>query len=640
MIRSKAKHIVPDKWAARPVSWLVVLWLAVLWAVSVLPSYAEEDPPWRHAFAMHGEPKYGPDYPHFDYANPDAPVGGLLRNNAISGFDSFNAYSTKGDVAPGIGSLFDSLMVASDDEAFTRYAHVAEAIRVSEDRSWVEFRIDPDAYFHDGHRIDAEDVVFTYEKLVKEGPPAYAQYYGDVASARALSERVVRFDFKHNENRELPLILSELPVLPRHVLEGKDFSAVTLEVPIGSGPYRVENFEVNRSITYYRDPGYWAWGKPAVRGHNNFGRIRYNVFRDATVLFEAFKGGAYDIRSENVAKNWAQGYDFKGFQEGYVKREPVKTLVPKRMQAMIFNLRLPKFQDIRVREALTNAFDFEWLNKTLFFDSYQRLYSFFQDSELAATGVPSGRELEILEPFRSRLPDEVFGQPFTLPKTDASGVSRAGLRKAVALLDEAGFKLDPTTKKRLTPTGEPFTVEFILAQPDLERIILPFGRNLDRLGIETSLRVLDSSQYAERVYQGDFDMVVLGWSQSLSPGNEQRYFWGSAAADQPYTANYMGLKDPVVDELIELVIRAPDREELLMRTRALDRVLQWKRFIIPQYYNPFSNLAWWDRFDFVRAETKSGLNVATWWFDEERARRTDAFLGTSTFGEEDSKTTP
>jgi microcin C transport system substrate-binding protein len=579
-----------------------------------------------HGLAMHGEPKHGPGFTHFDYANPNAPKGGDARVYAIGSFDSFNPYILKGNPAAGLGALFETLLFNSGDEAFSEYGLLAETIEVPEDRSWVAFTLRPQARWHDGRPVTVEDVVFSLETLKSKGHPFYRSYFKDVAKAEQTGERSVRFSFADGINRELPLIVGQLPILPKHWWASRDFDKTALEPPLGSGPFRVKAFEAGRSITYERVPDYWGRDIPVRRGTYNVDQLRYDYYRDGTVALEAFKAGEYDFRQENVAKDWATAYDAPAVRDGLIKKVEIPHERPTGMQGFSFNTRREVFKDKRVRQALALAFDFEWANKNLFYDQYVRTRSFFSNSELASSGLPRDEELKILERFRGRIPDEVFTKEYVPPVGGNDEALRANLRQALDLLRAAGW----TVKERKLvhgTSGKPFQFEILLAQPTWERIALPFTRNLERLGIEARVRTVEPAQYRKRMDDFDYDMTVETFGQSLSPGNEQRDFWGSAAADTPGSRNTIGIKDPVVDELIDLVIAAPDRAGLIARTRALDRVLLAGHYLIPHWHIRTFRVAYWDRFGRPETPAKYTLCVECWWVDSEKAKAIDARRG-------------
>jgi microcin C transport system substrate-binding protein len=567
-----------------------------------------------HGIALHGQPKYGPDFQRFAYVNPDAPRGGEARFAAIGGFDTFNPFNIKGEAAAGIGQLFETLLTESKDEPFSAYGLIAESIEVPEDRGSVTFVIRPQAKFHDGNPITADDVLFSFETLKTKGSPFFRLYYANVAKAEKLGERQVKFTFAPGENRELPLIMGQMPVLSKKYWENRDFAATTLEVPVGSGPYRIERFEPGRFIVYQRDGNYWGKDLPVNRGLHNIDRLRYDYYRDVVVALEAFKAGAYDLRLENSAKQWATGYDFPALTKGLVKKETFSRQLPAGMQGFAFNLRRPLFQDARVRQALGYAFDFEWSNRNLFYNQYTRTRSYFDNSELAARGLPSPEELALLEPLRKELPPEVFTTAYAPPVANDDTQLRANLQKALQLLQDAGWTFRDR-KLVNAKTGEPFRFELLIAEPTWERIALPFARNLERLGIEMSVRSVDSAQYENRLRDFDFDAVVNVWGQSLSPGNEQREFWSSAAADQPGSRNLVGLKNPAVDKLVDQLIAAPDRPSLVTRTRALDRALQWSFLVVPHWHIPYDRVAFWDKFGYPAVTPLQGVQLDAWWVD-------------------------
>ncbi len=569
-----------------------------------------------HGIAMHGDMKYGPAFTHFDYVDPKAPKGGELRQSGIGTFDSFNAFIIKGNPAAGIGYIYDTLLTASADEPFTEYGLLAEKVEMPLDRSWVAFTLRAGARWHDGKPITVDDVLWTFDALKTKGTPFYRAYYGSVAKVEAVGERVVKFTFAPGENRELPLILGQLPVLPKHYWASRDFAATTLEPPLGSGPYRIESFEAGRRITYQRVPDYWGAQLPVNVGRNNIDRIRIDYYRDSTVALEAFKAGEYDLRIESSAKEWATSYDFPALRNGLVIKEAIPNNRTAGMQGFAFNTRRPLFTDARVRQALAYAFDFEWSNKTLFYGQYTRTRSYFDNSELAATGLPSPAELAVLEPYRGRVPDEVFTAEYQPPRSDGSGNIRDNLRQAVQLLGAAGWQIDAKTRQ-LThrDDGRALAFEILLVEPMFERIALPFVKNLERLGVTATVRTVDTAQYRRRLDEFDFDVVVGSWPQSLSPGNEQRSFWGSASADRPGSENIIGIKNPAIDELIEGVIAAPDRAGLVTRVRALDRVLQWGHWVIPNWHIASDRLAYWDKFGHPKVTPAQGVQIDAWWVD-------------------------
>lgn len=597
---------------------LRLFWAALLCLAALAPFSAGAEVRTVHALAMHGEPKYGPDFRHFDYVNPEAPKGGTIRLGVTGTFDSFNPYIARGNPAAGVG--YETLLVSSADEPFTEYGLIAESITVPDDRSWVVFTLRPEARWHDGAPITADDVIFSLNMLKEKGNPFFRFYYGNIVAAERLGERQVRFVFAEQDNRELPLIAGQIPILPKHYWESRDFERTTLEPPLLSGPYRVAAFEAGRYVTLERVEDYWGRDLPVNVGQSNFGRIRYDYFRDDTVVRQALKSGTIDFREENQAKAWALDYDVPVVRNGWLVKEEVPHERPTGMQGFVMNLRRPVFQDPVVRRALAYAFDFEWSNRTLFFGQYTRTESYFSNSELAATGLPAGEELAILQRYRGRLPEELFTTPYRAPRTDGSGWPRENLATAFRLLESAGWVVRDMALVN-AETGRQMRFEILLVSPAFERIVLPYVRNLRRLGIDARVRLVDESQYINRIRAFDYDMFVVTWGQSESPGNEQRSYWSSEAADSPGASNYAGLQDPVVDALIELVIQAPDRESLVQRTRALDRVLLWHHLVVPHWHSRMQRILYWDKFSRPAVTTKYGTAIDYWWFDSEKAQR-------------------
>ena len=581
---------------------------------------------------MHGDVKYGPDFKHFDYLNPDASKGGEVRLAAIGTFDSLNPFILKGVPAAGSGLLFDTLTVQSADEPFTQYGLIAETIEMPEDRSWVIFNLREEARFQDGSPLTADDVIFSFETLRDEGQPFYRAYYANVAAADKLSPHRVKFSFSGGENRELPLIIGQLQIFSKAYYSGHEFNRTSLEPPLGSGPYRVADLEAGRSITYERVADYWAADLPVNRGCWNFDTLRWDYYRDATVALEAFKSHEFDFRDENSSKDWATGYTGPPFEQGQIVTEEIGHENPTGMQAFVFNTRKSMFRDAKVRWALAHTFNFEWTNSTLFYNAYTRTTSYFSNSELASGDLPAGAELAMLEPLRDQIPPEVFTTPYTPPATDGSGNIRPNLRIAKTLLEEAGWRLEGG--KLVDPAnGVPMEIEFLLVQQNFERIVSPMIQNLAKLGIRATIRTVDTSQYQRRVEDFDFDVIVGFYGQSLSPGNEQRHYWGSEFADVPGSRNQIGIKDSAVDTLIDAIITAPDRASLVAATRALDRVLLWNHFVIPQWHIRSFRVAYWNKFSRPAVPPKYALGFLDgWWVDPEKAASLAA--GTSAFGAE------
>jgi microcin C transport system substrate-binding protein len=571
-----------------------------------------------HALSMYGDLKYGPNFKHFEYANPRAPKGGQARLAAVGTFDTFNPFILKGVPAAAIGGTFDTLMVQSDDEPFSEYGLIAETIETPPDRSWVTFTLRREARFHDGSPITADDVIWTFDTLRKKGRPFYRAYYAKVTSAEKLGDRQVRFSFTPGDNRELPLILGQLPVLSRAYWSTHAFEKTTLEPPLGSGPYRVESFEPGRFVVYGRVKDYWGATLPVRAGRNNFDILRYDYYRDSGIALEAFKAGQYDFRVENSSKAWATGYASPALSAGLFKKEEIRNELPTGMQGYVFNTRRPLFRDRRVRQALGYAFDFEWTNRTLFYGAYTRTASYFANSELAARGLPGPGESKVLEPFRGRVPPDVFTRDYQPPVTDGSGFIRENLLAALRLLEQAGWVVrDMKLVNRVT--GEPFEFEILLDDPGFERITLPFTKNLEHLGIRARPRTVDEAQYQKRVETFDFDVIVKIWGQSLSPGNEQVDYWTSERAGVPGSENVAGIQDPVVDALVAELIAAPGRQSLIDRTRALDRVLLWGFYVVPHWHSTSFRVAAWDKFGRPAITPKYNLPLDAWWIDPVRS---------------------
>jgi microcin C transport system substrate-binding protein len=534
--------------------------------------------------------------------------------SSVGTFDTLNPFVIKGVPARGVSQVFDTLMTRGEDEAATDYPLIAESADLAADRTSVLYTLNKAAKFHDGTPITPDDVVWSFETLRDKGAPQYRFYYGDVTKVEIAGDNGVRFTFKNGDNRELPAILSEMPVLSKTSWSNRDFEKTTLDPPLGSGPYKIDSVDPGRSITYRRVPDYWGKDLPANKGRFNVDVIRYDYYRDATVALEAFKAGNYDIRQENSSKAWATGYDGPALRDGLIKKEVIPNQNPAAMQGFGYNLRRPLFQDPLVRKALAYAFDFEWSNANLFYGAYTRTRSYYDNSELAATGVPQGDELKILEPFRGQIPDDVFTKEYNPPKYTDAYTIRDGLRDALGLLKKAGwsFKSEQLVNDK---TGQPFQFEILDYDPQMERVLLPFIQNLKRLGITATLRTVDMSQFQQRMGNFDYDMTVVVIAQSLSPGNEQREFFGSAAADQQGSENHLGVKSKVIDTLVEQLIAAQTRADLVAHVHALDRVLQYGYYVIPQYHLPDYWVAYWDKYRRPQVAPKYAPGLETWWVD-------------------------
>ncbi len=597
---------------------LLVLALSAAFSVGDVPAASLDGVEGRHAIAMHGAVKYQRGFTHFDYVNPSAPKGGNMRVHRIGTFDSFNGFIVKGNPSGDVSLIYNSLAARSADEPLSQYGELAEEIYMPEDRTWVAFKLRDDARWHDGKQITVEDVIWTFDTLMAEGRPFFRFYYGNVSEVVKVSDGIVRFDFKPGENRELPLILGQLTVLPKHYWAGRDFTKTTLEPPLGSGPYRIKNFEAGRSLTIERVDNYWGKDIPVHRGQYNFGEIRFDYYRDNDIALEAFKAGEYDFRRELSSKDWATGYDLAAVTDGLIIKQGFTHTRTAGMQGFVYNTRRSIFSDVRVRQALTYAFDFEWSNQNLFYDQYARSRSYFDNSELAATGLPGVDELRHLTPLKDRIPAEVFTTAYQPPTGGGPRAMRGNLRTAGRLLEQAGWVIQDG-KRVHQETGTPLSFEVLLVSPTWERIVLPFGKNLEKLGIEMSVRTVDTSQYRRRLDTYDFDMIVSTFAQSQSPGNEQRSFWGSDGAAMEGGRNYIGISNGAIDELIEKVIEAQDRRELIAATRAMDRVLQWGHWVIPHWHIKYDRVAYWNKFGQPTVTPVRGYQLMSWWIDPQRA---------------------
>jgi microcin C transport system substrate-binding protein len=594
---------------------------------SVSAQTATGEPAWRYGLSLFGDLKYPADFKRFDYVNPDAPKGGVVRMISIGTFDNFNiaVAGVKGSIAPTIG-VNETLMERAQDEIATEYGLLAEGAQHPDDFAWVTYHLRKEARWHDGKPVTPEDVIYSLEVL-KKLSPMYASYYRHVAKVEKTGEREVKFTFDSPGNRELPHIVGELTVLPKHYWEGtdsqgrkRDISQTTLEPPLGSGPYRIKDFVAGRSVRLERVKDYWGVNLPVQVGQHNFDELRFEFFRDNTVALEAFKADQVDWIAENSAKQWATAYDFPAMAEKRTIKEEFPISDSGRMQAFVFNLRREQFKDARLRRAFNFAFDFEEMNKQLFFGQYKRIGSYFYGTDLASSGLPEGEELAILETVRDKVPAEVFTQPYQNPVGGDPEAVRANLRESMRLLKEAGYEIKD--RKLVDASGKPIVVEILVDNPANERVALFFKPSLERIGVTTSIRVVDSAQYENRERSFDFDMIFDVWGESLSPGNEQREYWGSQAADVSGARNTAGIKNPAVDALIDRIVFAKNRAELEAATRALDRVLLWNFYVVPQFSYPFARYARWDRFSHAELPkyARSGL-PSLWWFDADKAAR-------------------
>ena len=585
---------------------------------------------WRHGLSMFGNLKYPADFKRYDYVNADAPSGGMIRQSAPGTFDNFNIVidGLKGSLAGGVNLIYETLMVEPSDEVASMYCALAEQVTHPDDRSLVKFRLRKDARWHDGMPVTADDVVYSFD-VFKQHSAMQRAYYRHVAKAEKTGDNEITFTFDAPGNRELPSIVGQLMVLPKHWWEGtdlqgrkRDVTATTLEIPLGSGPYRVKEFSAGRSLTLERVRDYWGAKIPVNVGQNNFDLIRYDYFRDDTISLEAFKADQLDWINERSANAWATRYDFPAVRENRVIKQKFTVANVGRMQGYVFNLRRPLFADVRLRRAFNYAYDFEEMNRQLSFGEYQRDKSYFDGTELASSGLPEGQELQILETVRDKVPPDVFTKPYQNPVGGNPEAVRSNLREAIRLLKDAGFEIRDT--KLVGPDGKPVSVEFLSQDPAEERGILFYKPNLERLGLTVNVRTVDDVQYQNRLRNFDFDIVTNLWPQSLSPGNEQRDFFGSQAADRPGAQNIGGIKNPAVDALIERIIFAKDRDELVASCKAMDRVLLWNFYLVPQFVVNYQRSARWDRFSHFEPLPKYGITgfPTLWWWDAEKAAKT------------------
>ena len=604
--------------------------LAAMLLALVAPVFAQTPTGvWSNSFALEGEPKYGPDYTHYDYVNVDAPKGGVVRLGNLGGFDTFNPILPKGETAGGIGLLYETLLTPNMDEQNTYYGLLAKELMIAPDYSSVTFRIDPAAHWNDGEPVTAEDVVWSFEKLIEVNPDRQ-QYYINIEKAEVTAPGEVTFTFNQTDNRELPLILGQLMVLPQHWWEGtdadgnqRDISQSTLEPPLGSGPYELASFDAGRTLTYKRVPDYWGVDHPTQVGHNNFDEYRIEYFLDVTVQFEAFKGDQFDWWWENTARRWATAYDFPAVTEGRI----IKELFPQDYagsglgMGFVPNLRREKFQDIRVRKALNYAFDFEELSNTLFFNQYERIDSYFFGLPFKSTGLPEGEELEVLESVRDLVPASVFTEPYANPVSGTPAKLRENLRTALGLFNEAGYTLDGN--RLVDANGTQFSFEILLNGPTIEPVAQNLVTNLAQIGVAATIRSVDSPQYINRARSFDYDVIYTGWAQSFSPGNEQRFFFGSSTANEQGSQNYAGIANPAIDALIDKLVVADDRDTQLAITAAIDRVLLHNYYMVPSYSLRNSRVARWNRFSHPEnlPDFSSGFPTI-WWWDAEKAAKT------------------
>ncbi len=610
--------------------------LALL-GLALLGSPARADAPMAvsQAVSILGTPALPAGFAHFPFVNPDAPKGGEVRLAAVGSYDSFNPFILRGRAVTGlvgawvilpggsgsgaaIGHLWESLLASSSDEVATGYCHLCSTVEASADGDTIAFTLRPEARFSDGVPVTAEDVVWTFHTLVAQGSPAFRLQLASVAGVEAQGKLRVVFHLKPGRDRALPLLLGELPILPEHFFVNRDFTQPLTAAPIGSGPYRVAAFELGRSVTFERDPNWWARDLPTAIGTNNFDRVRVDYYRDASVALEAFKAGQADLRAENISKNWAMAYDFPAVRDGQVIKADIRHHLPTGMQGWAMNTRRPVFHDALVRQAMAEAYDFEWANRNLFFNSYKRTLSYFDNSDLAATGLPGPEERALLDPFRAELPPALFTEPFTLPVTDGSGHNRPELMKALALLEQAGWRVQDM--RLVNAQGEQMRFTILLDDPSFERVALPYVQTLKHLGIAVDVRTVDPAQFQRLTEDFDFDMTMIVIPQNEIPGSELADDFSCAAAKQAGSNNLSGVCDPAVDALVAKVIAATDRDSLRAAARALDRVLLWNWYLVPAWGNQLFHIAYWDRFGQPGIPLRAGVDFDTWWVDPAKAR--------------------
>lgn len=600
---------------------VVVAALSLLVGASLLSGGAlASDVTKSHGLSAFGDLRYSADFKQFDYVNPKAPKGGTLRLRGIDSFDNLNGFILKGVAPEGLTLLHATLMERATDEPDAVYGYVAHSVEYPADKSWISFHIRPEARFNDGSRMTAEDVVFTFNILIKKGHPQYRVIFTGVEKVEALSPSQVKFTFKQKGNRDLLLQVASLPVLSKAYYAGFPFDKTTMTPPLSAGPYVVDKVEPGRDITYRRVANHWARNLPIMKGRFNFDRVQVDYYRDRDIAFQAFFAGAYDFREEFTSRNWATQYTDKlPIKKKLVVRKTLPDGNPSGMQAFFFNMRKKdKFGDARVREAIDLAFDFEWTNKALFFSQYDRSDSMFENSELAAKKKPTADELALLTPLKGQVPEDVFTGPYISPRTDASGRTRRNLRKAAKLLKAAGWTIK--NNQRVNAQGKILKVEFLLFERSFDRVINPFLRNLKRIGVEANIRVVDVANYQLRMQQFDFDVIIQRYVQRTTPGIELLNYFGSKAADIQGSNNLAGIKDPAIDHLIAKVINAKSRKSLIAATRALDRVLMWNHYSVPQWYKGVHNIAYWNKFDQPRKKPRFALGmIDTWWFNPKKA---------------------
>ena len=589
---------------------ILLFWCSPVWAAPKVVT--------SHAIALRGQPKYPANFTHFDYVNPDAPKGGSLTVAAIGSYDSFNRYGQRGLSAAGSDSIYDQLMVSSNDEFDVYYGLIAEKVEYPDDYTWIIFHLNPKARFHDGEPITSEDVVFSFNKFLEEGVPQFKQYYKDVTEVVALDQHTVRYSLKES-NKELLLSLCDSTILPQHFWESHNLAEPLNEPPLGSAVYRVKDYKMGQHVVYERVKDYWAADLPVNKGQYNFDFTRYDYYRDQTVALEAFKAGEFDLRQENISKSWATSYTGPNFEKGYIVKEEIDHDIPQGMQSLIFNIQQPIFSDPRVREALTYAMDFEWLNKNLFYGQYHRTRSYFQNTEYEAKGLPSPKELKILEPLRGKIPERVFTEEYQPPVTDGSGNIRKQIRIAMALFKQTGWEVKDKVLTHVE-TGKPFEFEILLYSPSMERIVIPIQNNLERMGITMNIRMVDTTQFVNRLRERDYDMISGGFSANPYPSTNLKFPWHSDFLDSTY--NSTGVQDPVIDGLIKKIEEAQQDEDALLHLgHAFDRILQWNFFVIPEWHISKFRVAYWKKFARPQIRPKYALGLDSWWVDPEQEKQ-------------------
>ncbi len=606
---NNSDFIRSKEWCQAVIGWFLVIAFSLFYNVV----YASEHIIKSHGYAVFGELKYSKDFPHFEYTNPNAPKGGEMNNYTLGSFDSLNDYVLKGNKAPDLWLTHDTLLYPAADEPYSSYGYIAESIEYPTSKEWVVFNLRPEAKFHDGHPLTSEDVVFTYNILKEKGEPNYKIIYNDVGKAVSIGPHKVKFYINNPKN---PLIISllgeSLYILPKHFFENKDFEKYDSEPILGSGPYKIKEFEFNKYITYERVSNYWGKDIPVMRGMFNFDRLRYELYLEPTIAVEAFKGGAYDFREENISRIWSTGYNIPAVKNGKIIKELVSHNIPANLQALFLNMRREAFQDINFRKAMTLAFDFDWMNKQLFYGIFKRTESYFDNSKFKSTGIPTGRELQILNNYRQYLPAHIFTEEFVMPSTGADPIrNRENLRKAKELLIEAGYKLE--NGKMISPhTNKPVEIEVLYSTAAFEKLLNSYKSNLKKIGITLRLRLVDYAQYQKRAQEFDFDMLTVAFNPLSVPGSNQRQLWHSSA-DQKGGLNFSGLHNKVVDELIENLVQVEKEEELIAYTKALDRVLLWGYYAIPEMYSSHYRLLYWNKFGIPNTRPKYGIGKEAWW---------------------------